>query len=142
MDDPRSPSVEDLVGVAYAEGGRAPRTGLDCWGVVIEACRRLGLAIPDPFIGQTDYSVSKAQAKGYSVGIFTDMTRWRPLQYHEQTRGSVIAFRNPHGYVDHAGVVLDTTRFLHALRDSGVIISRRTDEPWCRCVAGVYGYLV
>lgn len=141
MDDTGSASLENLVGVAYIESGRTPRTGLDCWGVVVEACRRLGIVLPDPFVGQTEYSVAKAQAKGHTLSVFTDMDKWQPIQFADQARGHVIAFRNPHGYVDHAGVLLDATRFLHALRDSGVIISRRSDEPWCRCIAGVYGYV-
>ncbi len=130
---------EQLIGIVYREGGR-DLTGLDCWGVVMMASALLGIAVPDPFESHTERTVSRAQAQGATLEHFTDVSRWDVIAPHDASRGAVIAFTNPHGYVDHAGVLLDQYRFIHALRDVGVVIARRADAPWCRCVAGIYAY--
>ena len=40
------PEILSLAHVPYADGGRDPATGLDCWGFYREARRRLGLSVP------------------------------------------------------------------------------------------------
>ena len=39
-------NINDLVGVAYINGGRSVTQGLDCWGLVREYYRRDGLTLP------------------------------------------------------------------------------------------------
>ncbi len=39
--------MTDLLGIPFALGGRDPGEGLDCYGLTIEAGRRLGVDVPD-----------------------------------------------------------------------------------------------
>lgn len=40
--------VESYVGTPVVHRGRVPHVGLDCVGVLIAACRELGLEVPEP----------------------------------------------------------------------------------------------
>ena len=40
-------AYDDLIGVPFVDGGRDPKSGLDCWGLVKEAFRRQGCEVPD-----------------------------------------------------------------------------------------------
>lgn len=127
-----------LVGIPYVRCGRS-LAGLDCWGLVMEASARLGTRIPDYFAGHTDRTVSERQAGADGLGEFLNPNDWVSVQGVGQV-GDVLAFRNPHGIVDHAGVVIDETWFVHALAGAGVVKARRAADPWCRVLAGVYAY--
>lgn len=130
--------LQSLVGIPYARCGRTP-VGLDCWGLVMAASARLGTPIPDYFAGHTDRTVSECQAAVAGLQQFLNPDHWVPVQGAGQP-GDVLAFRNPQGIVDHAGVVIDETWFLHALAGAGVVKARRAADPWCRVLAGVYAY--
>jgi cell wall-associated NlpC family hydrolase len=39
---------EDLIGIRWVRDGRTREEGMDCLGVILEAFRRAGLALPDP----------------------------------------------------------------------------------------------
>lgn len=40
--------VESYIGTPVAHRGRVPHVGLDCVGLIIAACRELGMVIPEP----------------------------------------------------------------------------------------------
>jgi hypothetical protein len=42
------PEFNDLIGRPFVRGGRGPHA-FDCWGLVLEVRRRLGLALPPDF---------------------------------------------------------------------------------------------
>jgi cell wall-associated NlpC family hydrolase len=130
----------DLIGVPYLAGGRTV-AGLDCWGLVMECGRRMDLRIPDYFAGETDQTVSDGQAGGTDLSAWVNRETWMeiPLTIPD-AMGAVLAFRNGHGYIDHAGVLLDEEFFLHAIKDVGVVKGRYKREPWRSRFSGVYVY--
>lgn len=59
---------EDLLSVPYKAGGR-DLNGLDCYGLVLECCKRAGCPIPDLAEGQTEMQACKAVNYFGSLGI-------------------------------------------------------------------------
>lgn len=95
-------SVADgLLGVPYLCGGRAPATGLDCWGVVVVARRALGRAVedvpgyPEDWAGQGQDHLGREIVRG----------PWDRVE--DPAAGDVALYATRRdGLVDHAGLVL------------------------------------
>ena len=46
--------ANSLIGIPYTRLGRDPDIGLDCWGLVIEFYRRMGVQLEDPVSSYTE----------------------------------------------------------------------------------------
>jgi cell wall-associated NlpC family hydrolase len=116
-------TADALVGRPYALGARGP-AAYDCWGLVLEARRQLGLPLPPDF----------ASATLDPVAIDALFHHARPSNWRrvELTMGGVMLA--PDG--GHAGVHL-AGRVLHANRRAGVVAwplawwSAFVGEPEC-----------
>lgn len=127
----------DLIGVPFVEGGR-DRTGLDCWGVVLEWYRRQGVLLKDPFRLETQASLKQAHVLPADQWIARQFDHWRRVERPEV--GSVVAFRDVEGAAVHVAVLVASGLVLHALRRCGVVVSKLDREPWCSAMMGVYVY--
>lgn len=122
--------VDDLLGVPHVPGGRLPGPGTDCFGLVMECCRRAGRPIPDPFTS----AESPMDVKGW---IVERLEGWRP------TDGPVVG-----GVVEllsadqpaHVGFIVDERQFLHSLRKIGAVLGRFDRDPWRQRIVGWYVY--
>lgn len=122
--------VQDLLGVPYRLGARLPGPGTDCFGLVLECCRRAGRPIPDPYV---------------SSETMVDVKRWIAERLDGWRRcdgpvvGGVVELRNVE-HPAHVGFLVSETQFLHSLRKTGAVISRLDREPWCHRIVGFYVY--
>jgi cell wall-associated NlpC family hydrolase len=129
----------DLVGVPYAEGGRAIAEGLDCWGAVMELCRRQGITVPDVFAGKDQLEVKLGQTGTAGLDWVSSLFgAWRRVD--PPPVGSVLVFRDIDGAAVHAGVLVEPNRFLHCARRVGVTLCRLDREPWPEKLLGAYVY--
>lgn len=126
----RSLAVDDLLGLPYVEGGRLPGPGTDCFGLVVECCRRAGRPIPDPFI-------SAEQPTDARQWILERLSGWQRCEVPEA--GCVVELRS-HDQPAHMGYLLNSVEFVHTLAKTGVVISQIDRDPWKYRVVGIYAY--
>ena len=120
---------EDLIGVPFIDGGRDPKTGLDCCGLVMELYRRFGHPVEDYKIAAVDV------AKIADTMANSTATRWG--ETHTQAPGSVVLIRlSTDVWANHAGVCLGNGRFIHAYTPTGVCIDRL--KKWESRIVGYY----
>jgi cell wall-associated NlpC family hydrolase len=106
-----APSLEaialDLVGRPYRRGARGP-DAFDCWGLVLEMRRRLGLPLPPDF---ASHDLSRFEA--HALFHASRPTGWRrgPL-----TTGVIVIAEG----AGHSGVYL-AARIVHAQARTGVV---------------------
>lgn len=93
--------VSDLIGCPYKENGR-DKNGFDCYGLVIEVCRRIGTPLNDIFSdpNATDFNVVRTDF--INTGTILKM----------YVKGSL-----------HLGVAIDDKSFIHCVYGEGVRIS-------------------
>lgn len=114
-------ALGDLTGKPFRRGARGP-AAFDCWGLVIEARRRLGLPLPP------DFGAGGVLPADVRLDLFRDARPlgWRPVP--ELVMGGIVLARD----AGHAGVHV-AGRVLHASAKAGVVAV--TLGAW----AAVYG---
>lgn len=100
----------DLIGVPYAEHGRDPAKGLDCYGLAIEAESRLGKKLNDVWYDES-HDLSLCDENYPTLGLVKTETHGF---------GDIVAI-DINGRL-HIGVCVGKNEFIHAAR-SGVRIS-------------------
>jgi cell wall-associated NlpC family hydrolase len=93
-------------GAPYRFGGRSPRSGFDCSGLVQSVCARWGLYLP---------RVAHAQ---FHVGT--------PVKPKDLEPGDLVFFKNTYKRgISHVGIYIGDNYFIHAARPGkGVCVSR------------------
>ena len=94
---------DDLLAVPWAEDGRDPAAGLDCFGLVVEVYRRLGVELPDPA----------------SPAFLSQRGGWEAITEPEPGCAVLMV----HQGRPHVGVYLGVGEVLHSTRLSGVVVS-------------------
>ena len=122
--------VHDLVGLPYLAGGRLPGRGVDCFGLVVECCRRIGRPIPDPF-------TSAEQPMDVRRWIAERLGGWRRIDH--PVAGGVVELRSME-HPAHLGFLLDELHFLHSLAKTGSVVGRLDRDPWLHRIEGYYVY--
>ena len=122
--------VDDLIGVPYRLGARLPGPATDCFGLVVECCRRLGRPIPDPFVSSAVHMNAKAW-------IAERLGGWRSCA--NPVAGGVVELRSGE-HPAHIGFLLNDVEFLHSLQKTGAVISRLDRDPWNARIIGFYVY--
>lgn len=115
----------DLVGIRFVDGGRDPSTGLDCWGIVMAAMRKLGKEVPD-------FKVSCWAVRDIAGAYLIAMRDWEKAEGPEE--GIVVAMAADPEYPDtvqHFGVCIGDGRFLHAMEKIRSC-APRLDHPFWR----------
>jgi cell wall-associated NlpC family hydrolase len=119
-------TVKDLVGIPYKPHGR-DKTGMDCYGIVIEVLRKKGITIPDVFYQDTHIDTNKSVLQ-----ILENAIPNVKLTMPEE--GAVVEIFVM-GQPSHVGVCLGDGTFIHALKKIGVVI-----EPLSRYRHKIKGY--
>lgn len=119
--------VMDFIGVPFRWGGRGP-DDYDCWGWLMELCRRDGVVIPD-------FRSTSNLAK---VARMMNVNRhqWRECALRPGA-GLLFSIR---GYGAHVGYYLGDDRFTHTWEESGGILIERLSD-WQHRLLGVYEYV-
>lgn len=127
--------VRDLIGVPFVDLGRDYRTGLDCWGLVMEVHRRMGNEIQDLAVTSCfDTEAAAAQAKrAIEFGL------WYRVEV--PAFGDVIALEtNPNlpGCIDHTGIYIGDGRMLHTIQKHNCVVVRLDDHWYKNKLRGFY----
>lgn len=104
------------LGTPYRYGGQG-RNGIDCSAFAREVIGDLGLALPR--------TVRDQRKKG------------RPVGRGDMTAGDLVFFRLGSSTVNHVGIALDRTRFVHSSTSRGVVIDQLMDGYFARNLAEI-----
>lgn len=131
------PNISDLIGVPFLDSGRDPNRGLDCWGLVMEVYRRVGVELPD--YGK---SVPSAYASGSSdVAARNAEATGRWLKVDTPSACDLVAMRTDRRVptaINHFGVCIGRGRFLHTIKPRNAHIARLDAIEWANRVVGFY----
>jgi len=127
----------DLLGVQFVDGGRDPKTGLDCWGLVMVVMQRFGNRVPDFKISCFDSAAAFAR-----FGCEEKSGNWRRFAGPAPGRLVVMAIDpwRP-AFVQHYGVCLDKRHFIHILEKTKVIRSKLKHSYFSNKIAGYYEWI-
>jgi cell wall-associated NlpC family hydrolase len=119
---------EDLIGTPFRYGARPGSDSLDCYGLVMEMHRRLGIEIQsEPW---------SENAKIISTMMNLSLGRWQSIP--EPRLGSVVLLKIA-GVASHVGFCLNGTDFLHTWEASGGVILDDLGR-WKHRTVGFYEY--
>ena len=133
MEEPlRSPmggcmEYRDLIGIPFRLHGRSPQDGLDCYGLVMEIYRRMGIELQDYDYDDSPRNTGTDLFEEHKTNDFVEV-KGKPCE------GDVIVLGN--GMGTHCGVFVRGGRVLHAKDNVGVVSeSMRTLKPF---IVGVH----
>lgn len=119
----------EYIGVPFKDGGRDRKTGLDCYGLVMELIER------DTGVRPPDYGAPGDLVKTQLV-MLDARERWK--QVAAPRRGVVVMFR-VRGLICHVGYCVSETHFLHTWEGSGNAL-KEPIERWKQRIVGFYEY--
>jgi cell wall-associated NlpC family hydrolase len=108
--------INKYLGIPYRNHGRNI-DGLDCYGLIIFIYKDFGIELFDI---DADYDDDWSW-DGHNLLMENVHFDWEEIK--EQEQFCIVAFENGKGIVNHAGIMLDTDRFLHCCK-AGVVVSR------------------
>lgn len=128
----------DLIGVPFRNRGRDIKTGLDCYGLVMEIYRRYGIELPEYTADFDD--LEKVNA------LITDgvamKSNWRRVEGEIPVPCMVaIRFGVPKGMVNHTGCYIGNGRFIHIRQNIGVCVDCINSPAWKKVIEGCYEYI-
>jgi len=126
--------LKNLVGGRFVNGGRQMATGLDCWGLVMEVYKRLGITIPDFTVDAfafkaVDALANKSVKSKVWEEVYAPTVDDIPL---------VVLMRIHPGLITHAGVLVERDKIIHTMKMTGCITSRVVGLQ--SRIAGYYRY--
>ena len=118
---------KDLIGIPFRLHGRSPEDGLDCYGLVMEVYRRMGIDLFDYDYDDSPRNTGADLFEEHKAHEFSEVVG--PPQ-----EGDVVVLGN--GMGTHCGVFVRGNRVLHA-RDSVGVVSEavRSLKPF---IVGVH----
>lgn len=131
--------VDRYLGIPYKHKGR-DLSGLDCYGLILAIKRSQGFQIADCYSPDYDENWSE---QGKNLIIENYWKNW--VEVKTPNYGDVVVFRTPivslngthiHA-VNHAGIVLDDFRFIHASK-IGITLGRLDSGSWNKRIEGFY----
>ena len=128
MHDAADDIFADLLSKEYRHNGRGPDQ-FDCYGLAIEAYRRLGRELPE-ITAEDDVRLIHERIGAWAPRF---VKREAPAPY------CLVTFMIHPPYTSHVGVVLsDCCRFIHIIKSSRVTIERLNCILWERRITGYY----
>ena len=122
----------DLLEVPYKLNGR-DKTGLDCYGLVVEMFKRNGVTLPDYFYADSDdATITKLIVD--NVEFAEELKRPEPY--------CAVLFKQ-HKFGTHMGVVLsDKRRFIHCAVGKNVSVEKLDGILWRDKIMGFYKWKI
>lgn len=117
----------DLIGVPFELGARGPNS-YDCYGLLSEVYKRLGVAIPD----------LKSPKSGVLITALATSEAARVWVEVEPKPHVTALIRTPSSL--HVGLLLPHDRIIHTWHNSGGVVVERMHD-WRRRVIGYYEYV-
>ena len=129
---------QDLIGVSFAYGGRGPDT-YDCYGLVMECHRRLGVTIPDYRSPEVLREIAaKMAAEKYRWNLIAAKPEGGVIPMAAMQPGRVLEIRIK-GHACHVGFIHKPRKFLHTWEGTGGVTENEICD-WRSRVLGVYEY--
>lgn len=107
----------DLVGTPFLWAGRT-LAGLDCWGLVLEVYRRLGVELQDV----ADYRAQDVAATGSRL-VETNAPTWRQVEEPYEPYDLLLFADGSCGAVTHCALLIGDGRILHTTERTGVVLT-------------------
>lgn len=110
----------DLIGVPFKNLGRDVKSGLDCYGLVVEIYRRCGKEIGEYYSDCSDKARINAILRREVA-----TTKWRRIAEGETLPVPCLValrFNSPPGVVNHTGVYIGNGRFIHTREKSAAAL--------------------
>lgn len=128
----------DLIGVPFKNRGRDKNTGLDCYGLVMEVYKKIGIQLPEYYADWNNVEKINGiiqQEVGTSL--------WRKVEGSHIPIPCVTAIRFgvPKGVVNHTGVYVGNGKFIHIRENVGVCVDRVNSPAWKKQIEGFYEYI-
>jgi cell wall-associated NlpC family hydrolase len=118
---------DDLIGKGFRYGGRGPDE-FDCYGLVMECFKRLGVKLPDYLSPEDGASISAL--------ITCELRLWKPTTLRP---GVLLNLRIPES--SHVGFYIGHDRFIHAWAHAGgVCMERYSHWHERKRVLGIYEF--
>ena len=129
----------DLIGVPFKNRGRDVKTGLDCYGLVMEVFKRFGKNIPE--YHEDFNNVEKVNALITSKTAIK--TNWAKVDRLAMPVPCLIAIRFgvPPGMVNHTGCYIGNGKFIHIRENIGVCVDNVHSPAWRKVIEGCYEYV-
>jgi len=108
--------LNDLLGLPFAPGGRG-EVGYDCWGLVIEIYRRLGIQVEDP--GKFYDVEERVQEDPFNSE--RDNAFWEEVKPPYKEYDVILFTDGVHNVALHAGVYMGDGKVLQSLHGRGVV---------------------
>jgi len=126
--------INKYLGVPFKHMGRDPRTGLDCWGLIKCIYTDAGIDLFDLESYEIHFALL---GKNYFIENYS--RQWARVESPQFM--DVVLFRTKGNVVNHAGLVLNESRFIHTGPSKlGVIVSRLGELSIFQRTAGFYRY--
>jgi len=122
--------VAKYLGLPYKHMGRDAKTGLDCWGLIKSIYADHGIEIDDV----ENYEINWSK-KGHDFFATDKHPEWQKVS--DPQFMDIVLFKASDLVVNHAGLVLDESRFIQSCR-AGVIVCRLGEMQWFKRNAGYY----
>ncbi len=122
------PDYVDLIGAPFKFNGRGAGF-YDCYGLVMELCRRTGVEIPD--------LRSPTEQQKIADLLTETEQRWVPC---EMGPGAVLTIRVGR-LVQHVAFVLTPRTFIHVWPDAHLGVAVERIEEWKHRIVGCYRYV-
>ena len=104
---------DDLLNVPFKWGGR-DKSGMDCWGLVVECCRRAGTPIADPF-RELSASIPEEEA----MRVRSEKINAREVA--EPAEGRIVYCEREGA--SHAGYLVAKNRVLHEVTGKRAVLT-------------------
>ncbi|MBI1421991.1 MAG: NlpC/P60 family protein [Gammaproteobacteria bacterium] len=104
--------ARELVGTPYHYGGRSPKTGFDCSGLVYYTHMQAGLELPRTSLGQ--------------------LRATQPVSFSGLQPGDLVFFRFSRYKVSHVGIYIGHHRFVHAPSNGKEVTVDSLNDPYWR----------
>ena len=132
-----APYISDLIGVPFLDSGRDFKKGLDCWGLVMEVYRRIGVELPD--YGKTVPSAYASRSSDVAARDAEATGRWLKVELPDMC--DLVAMhtdRRVPTAINHFGVCIGRGKFLHTIKPRNVHIARLDAVEWEHRIVGFY----
>jgi hypothetical protein len=123
--------LRDLLTAEFEKDGEGPN--YNCWNLCREVYRRAGRFLPK----YSEYIAEIVKRNNLIQGIKNN--DFIKIQRPEQL--AIVAFRLRPKAITHMGVILDSYRFIHIRKKTGVAIERLDIGRWSKKIEGFYRYV-
>ena len=121
----------DLIGVPFVDGGRNPKVGLDCYGLVTEVFKRFAVNLPD-------YRICCEDTATINEEINKQRPRWIKQDPTNLPVPCLVVIKFNTVFCNHTGVYIGNGKFIHTRQRIGVNVEDIDSIIWKRRIDGFY----